>query len=57
MTAAELVEQKVDEPMSYYAYPSTHWRQIRTNNPWRGSFERSEDKLEWSEHSLTDTQH
>jgi putative transposase len=32
-TAAELVEQKVDETMTYYAYPSTHWRQIRTNNP------------------------
>jgi putative transposase len=32
-TAAELVEQKVGETMSYYAYPSTHWRQIRTNNP------------------------
>ena len=32
-TAAELVEQKVGETMSYYAYPWTHWRQIRTNNP------------------------
>jgi transposase-like protein len=32
-TAAELVEQKVGETMTYYAYPSTHWRQIRTNNP------------------------
>jgi putative transposase len=32
-TAAELVEQKVEETMSYYAYPSTHWRQIWTNNP------------------------
>src|SRR5579864_3387895 len=32
-TAAELVEQKVEETMTYYAYPSTHWRQIRTNNP------------------------
>ena len=32
-SAAELVEQKVDETMTYYAYPSTHWRQIRTNNP------------------------
>ena len=32
-TAAELVEQKVDETMTYYAFPSTHWRQIRTNNP------------------------
>jgi transposase-like protein len=32
-TAAELVEQKVAETLVYYAYPSTHWRQIRTNNP------------------------
>jgi putative transposase len=32
-SAAELVEQKVEETMTYYAYPSTHWRQIRTNNP------------------------
>ena len=32
-TAAELVEQKVGETMTYYAYPSTHWRQLRTNNP------------------------
>jgi transposase-like protein len=32
-TAAELVEQKVGETLTYYAYPSTHWRQIRTNNP------------------------
>src|SRR5581483_1507618 len=32
-TAAELVDQKVSETMTYYAYPSTHWRQLRTNNP------------------------
>ena len=32
-TAAELVEQKVEETMTYYSYPSTHWRQIRTNHP------------------------
>ena len=32
-TAAELVEQKVGERLTYYAYPSTHWRQVRTNNP------------------------
>jgi transposase-like protein len=23
----------VGETLSYYAYPSTHWRQNRTNNP------------------------
>jgi len=32
-TAAELVDQKVGETLTYYAYPSTHWRQLRTNNP------------------------
>jgi putative transposase len=32
-SAAEFVEQKVGETLTYYAYPSTHWRQIRTNNP------------------------
>lgn len=32
-SAAELVEQKVAETLTYYAYPSNHWRQIRTNNP------------------------
>jgi len=30
--AAELVEHKVEETLVYYAFPSTHWRQIRTNN-------------------------
>jgi putative transposase len=32
-SAAELVEQKAHETLTYFAYPSTHWRQIRTNNP------------------------
>lgn len=32
-TAAELVEQRVGETLTYYSYPSTHWRQVRTNNP------------------------
>jgi transposase-like protein len=32
-TAAELVEQKASETLTFYAYSSTHWRQIRTNNP------------------------
>src|SRR5678816_1379981 len=31
--AAELVEHKVEETLVHYAFPSTHWRQIRTNNP------------------------
>src|SRR5690606_25721946 len=31
--AAELVESKAVETLTYFAYPSTHWRQIRTNNP------------------------
>ena len=31
-TAAEL-DQRVGETLTYYGYPSTHWRQLRTNNP------------------------
>src|ERR1700761_1440621 len=31
--AADLVEQKATETLTYYGYPSNHWRQIRTNNP------------------------
>ena len=31
--AAELVETKAHETMTYYAFPSNHWRQLRTNNP------------------------
>src|SRR5438046_3158915 len=31
--AAALVETKAHERMTYYACPSNHWRQLRTNNP------------------------
>jgi putative transposase len=31
--AAELVAQKGQETLTYFTYPATHWRQIRTNNP------------------------
>ena len=31
--AAEIVEASVDETLSYYNFPSEHWRSIRTNNP------------------------
>ena len=31
--AARLVTEAVAETLTYYAFPSTHWRQIRTNNP------------------------
>ena len=31
--AAEFVEQKISETLTYYAYPPTHWIKIRTNNP------------------------
>jgi transposase-like protein len=31
--AAELVELKIDQTLAYYAYPSTHWIKLRTNNP------------------------
>ncbi len=31
--AAELLEGFVGETLTFYAYPDTHWRHIRTNNP------------------------
>ena len=31
--AAELVESKISETLTYYAYPPTHWIKLRTNNP------------------------
>jgi transposase-like protein len=31
--AAKIVAGGCDETLSYYAFPSTHWRHIRTNNP------------------------
>ena len=30
--AAELVEAKAQETLTYFAFPSNHWRQIKTNN-------------------------
>jgi transposase-like protein len=31
--AATIVEQSAAETLSYYAFPSQHWRSLRTNNP------------------------
>jgi len=31
--AAKLVEDKIDETLTYYAFPSQHWLKIKTNNP------------------------
>ena len=31
--AAELVCESAHETLAYYAFPSEHWRRIRTNNP------------------------
>ena len=31
--AAEIVEHGIDETLSYYSFPSEHWRCLRTNNP------------------------
>ena len=30
---AELVEQSIDETLSFYAYPPQHWIKLKTNNP------------------------
>jgi putative transposase len=31
--AAEIVENGIDETLSYYSLPAEHWRFLRTNNP------------------------
>lgn len=31
--AAELIEEAIGETLTYYAFPDSHWRKIRTNNP------------------------
>ena len=31
--AAELIEESIGETLTYYAFPDSHWRKIRTNNP------------------------
>jgi putative transposase len=31
--AAELVEDSIGETLTFYAFPDSHWRKIRTNNP------------------------
>ena len=31
--ASETVKDGIEETLSYYAFPSEHWRKIRTNNP------------------------
>ena len=31
--AADLLESKGDETLTYYGFPYNHWRQLRTNNP------------------------
>jgi putative transposase len=31
--AADLVEQSINETLTYYAYPPQHWLKIKTNNP------------------------
>lgn len=31
--ASEFVEAKANETLAYFAFPSNHWRQIKTNNP------------------------
>jgi transposase-like protein len=31
--AAQILESGIEETLSYYDFPSEHWRNIRTNNP------------------------
>ena len=31
--ASDLIKGKIEETLTYYRYPPTHWIRIRTNNP------------------------
>ena len=31
--AAQKIRESIDETLTYYDFPSVHWRRIRTNNP------------------------
>ena len=31
--AADLIDKSIAETLSYYSFPDSHWRKIRTNNP------------------------
>lgn len=31
--AAELIEERINETLTYYAFPDSHWIKLRTNNP------------------------
>ena len=31
--AAELIEESIGEPLTFYAFPDSHWIKLRTNNP------------------------
>ena len=31
--AAKLVEDSIDQTLTYYSYPSEHWLKLKTNNP------------------------
>jgi len=31
--AAQLIEDSIGETLTYYAFPDSHWRKVRTNNP------------------------
>ena len=46
--AAELVEQAVNETLTYYAFPDIHWQKIRTNNPLERIMRRIGAERVWS---------
>jgi putative transposase len=44
--AADLVTTSGEETLTYFAFPTNNWRQIKTNNRSRGLSERSDVELE-----------
>ena len=53
--AAEVVRQKIAETLTYFAYPTTHWGQLRTNNPLERIIREVRRETGWSGHFLTAT--
>jgi hypothetical protein len=47
--AARLVESGIDETLNYYAFPSQHWRSLRTNNA--ADQKRCGPKIRWNIHA------
>ena len=53
--AAELVEAKAHETLTYFAFLSNHWRQVKTNNPLERIIREIRRRTRVGAHFRTDT--